>query len=81
MFGHELLITCVFVVSAAAVSVKHAGAVTVNDAVASLCPDAQNTLTTTGQFNTLQAILGVIGDADISTWFLGDVSFDIVESV
>ncbi|WPT10783.1 hypothetical protein PSENEW3n2_00001955 [Picochlorum sp. SENEW3] len=50
----------------AAVSVKGAGAVTVNDAVASLCPDAQNALTTTGQFNTLQAILGVIGDADIT---------------
>lgn len=55
--------------SAAAVSVKGAGAVTVNDAVASLCPDAQNALTTTGQFTTLQAILGVIGDADISTCF------------
>eukprot|EP00889_Picochlorum_renovo_P004176 jgi/Picre1/31206/NNA_006560.t1 len=50
----------------AAVSVKGAGAVTVNDAVASLCPDAQNALTNTGQFNTLQAILGVIGDADIT---------------
>ena len=67
--------------SAAAVSVKGAGAVTVNDAVASLCPDAQNALTTTGQFNTLQAILGVIGDADISTCFLCDVSFDVMDSV
>lgn len=64
--------------SAAAVSVKGAGAVTVNDAVASLCEEAQTALATSGQFTTLNAILGVIGDADISTCLFCDVSLAMV---
>lgn len=58
-----------------------AAAATINDLVAALCTNAQNALTTSGQFKTMQAILGIIGDIDISMCFVCDASYYIVDNI